>query len=121
MTKATRRTKPPSQPFSLLAAPSSSSTYCSARSSASSLTAAGACTDTSPRRSVDLDALFGEVLQGPGVERDRAGRRLLALELEVDRFLVHRDDVVLSVEDRLDDVVGGLVVHALVCDQDVHH
>src|SRR5215208_8194773 len=112
MTKAVRRTKPPSAPFSLLAAPSSSSTYCSARSSAASLTAAGSWIDTPTFEagSVDLDALFLEVLQRPRMKRDRRGRGLLVLELEVRRFLVHGDDVVLAVEDGLDDVVGGLVV-----------
>src|SRR5205809_7987784 len=113
--------KPPSAPFSLLAAPSSSSMNCSALSSASSLTATGGVVLTPGPRSVDLDALLGEVLHGPGVERDRRGGGLLVLELEVERLLVHRDDVVLAVEDRLDDVVGGLVVHALVRDEDVHH
>src|SRR5678815_4460160 len=88
ITKATRRTKPPSQPFSLLAAPSSSSTYCSAFSSASALTTAGSWAVTPPPRSVDLDALFRVVLQGAGVERDRRRRLLLVVELEVDRFLV---------------------------------
>src|SRR3982751_5172008 len=109
MTNAVRRMKPPSRPFSRLAAPSSSSMYCSARCSASALTATGSSvlTAASARASIDLDALFGEVLQRPGMERDRRRRRLLALELEVERFLVHRDDVVLLVEDRLDDVVGG--------------
>src|SRR5690242_21809135 len=96
----------------------------SARSSASAETALPGAAGSGllmvgggrPRESpsVDLDALLGEVLDRPRVERDRRRRRLLALELEVGRFLVDGDDVVLAVEDRLDDVVGGLVVHAFV-------
>ena len=42
--------KPPSRPFSRLAAPSSSSTYCSARCSASALTATGSSVLTASER-----------------------------------------------------------------------
>ena len=47
----------------------------------------------------------------PGWNGIGEARRLLVLELEVRRFLVHGDQVVALVEDRLDDVVGGLLVH----------
>ena len=51
----------------------------------------------------------------------RRRRGLLVLELEVLRFLVHADQLVAVLEHRLDDVVGGLLVHVLVRDQQVHH
>ncbi len=54
------------------------------------------------------------------MERNRRGRGFLALELEILGFLVHADQIVAVLEDRLDDVVGGLLVHALVRHQQVH-
>src|SRR5688500_20189200 len=104
----------------------------SALCSASSLTApAGTVTPTAPgtapgapdcpgggplkaRRSIQLDAFFGKVLHRAGMEWDRRSGGLLVLELEVLSFLVHVDQVGALVDDGLDDVVGRLLVHALV-------
>src|SRR6059036_2854585 len=57
-----------------------------------------------PARSIDLDALLGEVPLRAGVERDRRADRLV-LELDVLRFLVDSDEIGLLFEQRLDDRV----------------
>src|SRR5688572_10938160 len=70
--------------------------------------------------SLHLDALLLEVLERTRMPRQRARRGFLVLELEVLRFLVHGDQILLVLEDRLHDVVGGLVTQVLVRDEDVH-
>src|SRR5690348_10754931 len=118
--------------------PSSCSIISSARFSASSLIAGSG----SPMRAVswlikekprgdgarlagasllDLDALLGEVLGRAGMPGHRRGGRLLVLEPDVVGFLVHAHQLVLVLEHRLHDVVGGLVVHVLVGDEQVVH
>src|SRR5687767_4697469 len=139
MTTATVATSAASQPESLLWAPSSRSIISSARASASLLTsAAGWCRrrvssliTKKPRRSlrtglrsawcssVDLHALLGKELDRPGMPGDRGRLALLILELDVLGLLVHADQLVAMVEHRLDDLVGGLVVHVLVDHQQV--
>src|SRR3954464_1426591 len=99
--------KTASRPLNLLAAPSScsmySSAFCSAAASMSALNCAlSAWCSLMP--SVQLDAFFGEVLDRARMPRDRARFLLLILQLEVLGLLVHRDDVGLVVEHRLDDV-----------------
>src|SRR2546421_717784 len=84
ITTATSVMKIACQPPSRLAAPSSSSMNSCALESASSLT-----TPTgSVMRSVDLDAVLGEILRGAGMEGDRRGGGLLVLQLEVLGFLM---------------------------------
>src|SRR5512134_3390913 len=145
MPTATVVTKAAIQPVSLLWTPSSRSIISSARASASALTSlAGWCSRAissliaPPYKSkappagwtglwcfgasvADLYALLCEVLDGARVPGHRGGLGLLVLELDVLRFLVRADQVVTLVEDGLDDVIGGLVVHLLVRDEDVHH
>src|SRR5687768_5396615 len=144
MATATVPTSAASQPVSLFCTPSSRSIISAARFSASSLTsAAGWCSratssvmapptnEKAPPASwtglarsaflVELHAFLGEVLHRARMPGQRRGVLLLVLELEVLGFLVHPDQLVAMVEDRLDDVVGGLVVQLLVRDQDVHH
>src|SRR4051812_7768397 len=114
--------KTASAPRNLLAAPSSCSMNSSAFFRLSSVTTTASETATrwgsfmrgARSGSLDLDALFRVVLQRARMERDRRSGGLLVLELDVLGFLVDRDDVGLVVEDRLGDVVGGLVVHVLV-------
>src|SRR5256885_10983852 len=67
------------------------------------------------------DALFREVLHRAGMPGD--GRRvlLLVLELDVLGFLVRAHQVVLVVEHRLDDLVGGVGDHPFVLHQQVGH
>src|SRR3954469_22893074 len=105
MATAVSITNTASQPLSLLAAPSSCSMYSSAFFSAVSLTASLRATRSATRscwvmllRSIELDALFGEVLHRAGVPRDRGRVLLLVLQLDILGLLVHRDDVGLVVE-----------------------
>src|SRR6478735_9213839 len=116
-----------SQPLNLLAAPSScsmySSAFCRAAASMSALSwarSAGWSLPVMPG-SIQLDALFGEVLHRAGMPGNGRGVLLLVLQLEVLGLLVHRHDLRLLVEDGLDDVVGRLLVHGLAGDQDVLH
>src|SRR5512145_2173990 len=114
--------------------PSSRSIISSARASASRLTSAeGWCRRTAswlikkkPRRGgafsrsrlvtlVEFHAFFFEVTHRAGMPRDPARRRgFLALQLEVLGFLVYADQLLALLENRLHDVVGGLLVHVLV-------
>src|SRR3954462_5592166 len=108
-------------PRNLFWTPSSSSMSASARFSASSLIAAPGCALIAWQRALfELDALLREVLDRAGVPWNRRGFLLLVLELEVLGLLVHEHQVVLMVERRRDDVVGGFLVHALVRDEQVH-
>src|SRR5215470_2697929 len=112
-----------SAPFSLLAAPSSCSMYSSAFCSAAASMSALSCARSAwcSLMSVQLDAFFGEVLDGARVPGNGARVLLLVLQLEVLGLLVHRDDLGLVVEHGLHDVVGRLVVHVGVGHQDVLH
>src|SRR5439155_12273748 len=49
-----------------------------------------------------------EILDRAGMEGNRRSGGLLVLQPEILRLFVHGDQVVALVEDRLDDVVGGL-------------
>src|SRR3954451_8795875 len=123
MTTAVSVMKIASRPRSLLAAPSSCSTYPSAFCNAAASMSALSCARSAwwSAMSVQLDAFFGEVLDRAGVPRNGARVLLLVLQPEILRLLVHGDDVGLVVEHGFHDVVGRLVVHALVRHQDVLH
>src|SRR5688572_14383323 len=69
--------------------------------------------------SVQLDALFLEILERTGMPGDRRSSGLLILELDVLRLLVREDQVGALVEEGLDDVVHHLVRQARVRHQDV--
>src|SRR5712691_11525515 len=117
---------PAIRPVNLFCTPSSCSISSSARLSASSLiSAAGwwmrASSSLMRGASVYFDALLAVVFQRPWVEGDRRRGGPLVLELDVLRLLVHADQLVLVLEHRFHDAVGGLVVHALVRHQQVHH
>jgi glucan biosynthesis protein len=60
-----------------------------------------------------LQAHLGNLRRLPGTRLPRHHHDLMRAD--------GRDDVVLALEDRLDDVVGGLLTHAFMNDQDVHH
>src|SRR4029079_1072111 len=68
-----------------------------------------------------LDALFGEVLGGARVPRDRRVLRRLVGEIDAFGLAMDRDQLIALLDEGLDDIVGDLVVHALVGDQDVLH
>src|SRR5918992_3964418 len=132
MTTATVATSAANPPTSLLCTPSSRSIISSARARASLLTSAeGGCKEKAPTGgafsrsltcSIELYGLFLEVPHRARMPRDAAGGRgLLVLELEVLRFLVHADQFIALLEHRLHDVVGGLLLHVLVRDEQVHH
>src|SRR3954462_936544 len=140
---ATALMKTASGPASLFCTPSSRSIISSARASASALTSlAGGCSLATsslivpPRKQkaprsrgfccflvplLDLDAFLREVLHRARMPWNGRGVLLLVLELDVLRFLVRADQLIALVEERLHDVVGRLVVHVLVRDQQVVH
>src|SRR5512134_3446592 len=138
MITASPVTNAPSAPRSRLTAPSSCSMYCSAFCRASAETAV--TSSAPPRlsamsqrergvdrprsrlalgwdRLVQRDAFFGEVLLRARMVGNDRGAAALVLELEVPRFGVNAHEVVLTLDQRLDDVVRELVVHLRVRDQ----
>src|SRR4029079_5872890 len=66
-------------------------------------------------------AMRGHVLHRARMPRDRRIGFDLVFEREVLGLAMHRDEVRLLVEDRLDDVVGVLIRHLGVRDQDIPH
>src|SRR3954465_15101633 len=136
-------TRTASGPVSRFCTPSSRSIISSARASASALTSfAGWCSlatssviaplrKKKPRLArglfvlsfllFELDALLGEVLDRARMPWNRRGIGLLVLHRDVLRLFVRADQLVALVEERLDDVIGHLVVHALVRDEQVVH
>src|SRR4051794_14625601 len=107
MATAASVTKMAIAPVNLLAAPSSCSMNSSALCKASSVTAPASDMETrwgsfmgpAMRSSIHLHAFFGEVLERARMERDRRGRALLVLELDVLGFLVHGNQFGLLLED----------------------
>src|SRR3954471_16392986 len=137
-------TRTASGPVSRFCTPSSRSIISSARASASALTSfAGWCSlatssviaplrKKKPRLArgfirsfsfllFELDALLGEVLYRTRMPWNRRGICLLVLHRDVLRLFVRANQLVALVEERLDDVIGRLVVHALVRDEQVVH
>src|SRR6266480_647813 len=137
--------KSPSRPRNLFWTPSSCSMSSSTRLSPSSLiSAAGwvmraisslmahpSSTTRRPQQTepgllralalLQLDSLLGEVFDRPRVPGNRRGFLFLVLEPEVLRILVDADQFFLVLEDRLEDAIGGFLVHVLVRHQQVHH
>src|ERR1700712_3621864 len=65
------------------------------------------------------DALFLEIFQRAGMERDRRALLHLIVEREAFGFLVHGDDVGLFLHQRLDDGIGVVVAHLVAGDDQV--
>src|SRR5262249_10648598 len=72
-------------------------------------------------RALHLHAMFGHVFDRARMPWARRIILYLVLQREVLRFAVHRDEIRLLVEDGLDDVVGILVGHFRVRNEDVPH
>src|SRR5262245_48519468 len=66
-----------------------------------------------------LDALLGEVFHRAGMPRDRRVLRRLVLQRDAVGLGVDGDELVALLDEGLDDVVGDLVRHLGVGDQDV--
>src|SRR6187431_335259 len=65
------------------------------------------------------DALFLEIFQRAGVERDRGTLLHLVVERKTLGFLVYGDDIGLLLHQRLDDGIGVVVAHLVAGDDQV--
>src|SRR5664279_4770063 len=76
---------------------------------------------TARAAALHLHAFFGVIFYRARMPRDRRVRRDLLGKVDVLGFAVHRDQIVLVLDEGLDDRVGDLIGHAGVGDQDVLH